>query len=124
MTLTLCYVTKEEGMGVKGQLGCAVFILYGAVTCPVVQQSKEGGDILIPLYGQPGLFADIRPWILLTATRGEYCHLCFNSEKAEAQKRDVSRLKSHSRRRTRPHNELASLPPGPGSPLTPVQLQA
>ena len=48
MTLTLCYVTKEEGMGIKGQLGCAVFILYGAVTCPVVQQSKEGGDILIP----------------------------------------------------------------------------
>lgn len=53
MTLTLCYVTKEEGTGVKGQLGCAVFILYGAVTCPVVQQSKEGGDILIPYVHRP-----------------------------------------------------------------------
>ena len=48
MTLTLCYVTIEEGVGVKGQLGCAVFILYGAVTCPIVQQSTERGDKVIP----------------------------------------------------------------------------
>ena len=114
MTSTLCYVTTEEGVGVKGQLGCAVFILCGAVTCPIVQQSKERGDKVIPHVHRP-------LWSASSFRR----HQIVDPLNSHTRRVLSSLLQQpHSRRRTRPHVELEPLPPGPGSPLTALQLQA